>query len=178
VGAQGHLECLHQPAIGIHHDRDHFNPHPLIPFQNNIYSQVFIGLSLTQGPREKKKTKLRSLSQRVNYTDRVSLHLSAKFMPTFADRGCHVVSMTDPYGCNLGFLDRSRNFFFQVAPQLYSQGWVNPVISNHEYMKMKEGIRNKLNTTLLAYTQALQSVRTRGTSMSVTYPKTFIATFT
>jgi hypothetical protein len=27
----------------------------------------------------------------------------------------------------LGFLDRSRYFFFQVAPQLSSQGWVDPV---------------------------------------------------
>jgi hypothetical protein len=27
----------------------------------------------------------------------------------------------------LGYLDRSRYFFFQVAPQLYSRGWVDPV---------------------------------------------------
>jgi hypothetical protein len=32
-----------------------------------------------------------------------------------------------PYGCNLGFLDRSRYNFFQVAPQFYSRGWVDPV---------------------------------------------------
>jgi hypothetical protein len=25
-------------------------------------------------------------------------HLSAKLVPNFADRGCHVVSVTDPYG--------------------------------------------------------------------------------
>jgi hypothetical protein len=48
--------------------------------------------------------------------------LLAKLVPTFADRGCHVVSVTDPYGHILGFLDRSRYFFFQVAPQLYSRG--------------------------------------------------------
>jgi CBS-domain-containing membrane protein len=48
--------------------------------------------------------------------------LSAKLLPTFADRGCHVVSVTDPYGRILGFLDRSRYFFFQVAPQLYLRG--------------------------------------------------------
>jgi hypothetical protein len=48
--------------------------------------------------------------------------LLAKLVPTFADRGCHVVSMTNPYGRILGFLDRSRYFFFQVAPQLHSQG--------------------------------------------------------
>jgi hypothetical protein len=28
----------------------------------------------------------------------------------FADRGCHVVSVMDPYGSILGFLDRSRYF--------------------------------------------------------------------
>jgi CBS-domain-containing membrane protein len=31
--------------------------------------------------------------------------LSAKLVPTFADRGCHVVSVTDPYGRILGFLN-------------------------------------------------------------------------
>jgi hypothetical protein len=28
----------------------------------------------------------------------------------FADRGCHVVSVTDPYGRILGFMDMSRYF--------------------------------------------------------------------
>jgi hypothetical protein len=36
--------------------------------------------------------------------------MSAKWLPTFADKGCHVVSVTDPYGRILGFLDRSRYF--------------------------------------------------------------------
>jgi hypothetical protein len=31
----------------------------------------------------------------------------------FADRGCHVVIVTDPYGRILGFLDRSRYFSFK-----------------------------------------------------------------
>jgi hypothetical protein len=33
-----------------------------------------------------------------------------------------VVGVTDPYGRILGFLDRSRYFFFQVAPELYLSG--------------------------------------------------------
>jgi hypothetical protein len=41
---------------------------------------------------------------------------------TFADGGCHVVSMTYPYGRILGFLHWSRYSVFQVAPQLYSRG--------------------------------------------------------
>jgi hypothetical protein len=38
----------------------------------------------------------------------------------FADRKCRVVSGADPYGRILGFLGRSRYFFFQTPPQLYS----------------------------------------------------------
>jgi hypothetical protein len=33
--------------------------------------------------------------------------LLAKLVPTFAVRRCHVVSVTDPYGRILGFLDRT-----------------------------------------------------------------------
>jgi hypothetical protein len=32
----------------------------------------------------------------------------------------HVVNVTDPYDRIPGFLARSRYFFFQVAPELYS----------------------------------------------------------
>jgi CBS-domain-containing membrane protein len=39
--------------------------------------------------------------------------LSAKLVPTFADIGCHVVSVMDPYGRVLGFLDRTRYFSFK-----------------------------------------------------------------
>jgi hypothetical protein len=63
--------------------------------------------------------------------DKVALtfkcRLSEKLVSTFADRGCHVVSVTDPYGHILGFLDWSLYLFFQVAPQFYSRGWVDPV---------------------------------------------------
>jgi hypothetical protein len=48
--------------------------------------------------------------------------LSATLVKTFADRWCYVVRVTDPYGRILGFLDRSRYFCFQIAPQLYSRG--------------------------------------------------------
>jgi hypothetical protein len=53
--------------------------------------------------------------------------LSAKLMPTFADRGCRVVSTMDPHGRILGFIDRSRYFYFQVVSQLYSRDWANPI---------------------------------------------------
>jgi hypothetical protein len=40
----------------------------------------------------------------------------------FSDRGCRMVSATKLYGRIFGFLDRSRYYFVQVAPQLYSGG--------------------------------------------------------
>jgi CBS-domain-containing membrane protein len=39
--------------------------------------------------------------------------LSARLVPTFADRGCHVLSATNPYGRILGFLDRSFYYFLK-----------------------------------------------------------------
>jgi hypothetical protein len=53
--------------------------------------------------------------------------LSAKLLQTFADRRCHMASVTDPNGRIIGFQKRSRYFFFQIAPQLYSRGCVDPV---------------------------------------------------
>jgi hypothetical protein len=48
--------------------------------------------------------------------------LLATLVQTFKNGGCRVVSLTNSYGRILGFLDRSRCRFFQVAPQLYSRG--------------------------------------------------------
>jgi hypothetical protein len=48
-------------------------------------------------------------------------------MKTFEDRGVSRGERGDPYGRILGFLDRSSYIFFQVAPQFYSRGWVDPV---------------------------------------------------
>jgi hypothetical protein len=48
--------------------------------------------------------------------------LVGEVVPTFADRGCCMVSATDPPGRILGFLDWSRYYFFRVAPQLSSRG--------------------------------------------------------
>jgi hypothetical protein len=72
-------------------------------------------------------------------------HLSAKLVLTFEDRGSHVVSVTDPYGRILGFLDRSPYFFFQVAPQLYSRGWVDTVPD--PLLFRKSGIAGNLTRT-------------------------------
>jgi hypothetical protein len=55
---------------------------------------------------EEQTKKLRGFSPQANYTDRASdRSLSAKLVPNLADRGCRVVSATDPHSRNLGFLD-------------------------------------------------------------------------
>jgi hypothetical protein len=74
------------------------------------------------------KTKLRSVAcvrERTIPTQRPPLvgEVSAKLLLI----ECCVVSTMDPYGCILDFLDRNRYYFFQVAPQLYSRGRVDPV---------------------------------------------------
>jgi hypothetical protein len=57
-----------------------------------------------------KKVKLHGLSPRANYTNRATAARRRSDCQLFADRGCHVVSVTDLYGRILGFLDRSRYF--------------------------------------------------------------------
>jgi hypothetical protein len=54
--------------------------------------------------------KLHGLSPRANYTDRATAACRRSDCQLFADRWCHVVSVTDSYGRILGFLDRSRYF--------------------------------------------------------------------
>jgi hypothetical protein len=72
--------------------------------------------------------RLYSFSFAVDHTSSFQALVSNDFckilhkVPTSADRGRHVVSVTDPYGRLLGFLDRSSYFFFQAALQLYSRG--------------------------------------------------------
>jgi hypothetical protein len=61
----------------------------------------------TQTKQNKKPPRPDSASELYRPNDRRS---SAKLVPTFADRGCHVVRVTDPYGRILDFLDRSRYF--------------------------------------------------------------------
>jgi hypothetical protein len=55
-------------------------------------------------------SKLHGLSPRANYTDLATAACRRSDCQLFADRGCHAVSVTDPYGSILGFLDRSRYF--------------------------------------------------------------------
>jgi hypothetical protein len=52
--------------------------------------------------------------------------LSAKIVPAFSHEECSVVCATDPHGRILGFLNRCRYYFLQVA-QVCSRVWVDPI---------------------------------------------------
>jgi hypothetical protein len=93
-----------------------------------------------------KKTKLLGLSPRANYTGWMAAACQRKLVPTFADRGCHVVSVTDPYGHILGFLDRWLYFFFPVAPQLFSRGWVD-LVPNPLLLRKSGNAGNRTRTS-------------------------------
>jgi hypothetical protein len=72
--------------------------------------------------KQQTSNKLRDLSPRTNLpTKQAPLvgEVNANFLQI---EGCRVVSAANPYGRILGFLDQSRYYFFQVAPQLYSRG--------------------------------------------------------
>jgi hypothetical protein len=80
-----------------------------------MYSLIFLCL---------KTTWLESATELYHASDH---HLSAKLVPTFTDRVCHVVTVTDPYGRILGSLDRlnipcvsvSRFSYFRPLSSVY-----------------------------------------------------------
>jgi hypothetical protein len=103
----------------------HAIPQNFIPYFKHLPAYNYSLCNWIQRPQTFKKTPWpEPASELYRPSDR---RLSAKLVLTFADRGCHVVSVTEPHGRILGFLDRSRYFFFQVAPELYSRGCVDTV---------------------------------------------------
>jgi hypothetical protein len=58
-----------------------------------------------------------------------------------------VLSVTDPYGRVIDFLARSRSFFFQVAPPLYSRGWVDAV-QDPLLLRKSGGAGNRTRTSV------------------------------
>jgi hypothetical protein len=74
------------------------------------------------------KQKLVAFSPQANYSDWATATGQLILVPAFVDRGMSFSKRGgSPTVVNLSFLDRSRYFFFQVAPHLSLRGWVNPV---------------------------------------------------
>jgi hypothetical protein len=73
------------------------------------------------------KKKLRGFIRRANHTDRATAACRwSQYQPLRIEDATWSARRIS-YGRNLGFLDWSRYFLFQVAPQLYSRGSVDPV---------------------------------------------------
>jgi hypothetical protein len=89
------------------------NPEPMYGhsvtwhFDAHVITVGFIVRSRLEASDEKK---IHGLSPRANYTDRAIAACRRSDHKLFADRGCHVVSVTDPYCRILGFLEMNRNF--------------------------------------------------------------------
>jgi hypothetical protein len=93
----------------------------------------------------KKKLWPHSASELYRSRDR---RLSVKLVPTFVDRGCHVISARDPYGRIIGFQDRpnrTKNELSESCPkclQLFKptvsapahRVWWNPRKQAYEYI--------------------------------------------
>jgi hypothetical protein len=62
--------------------------------------------------------------QRTIPTDRATAACRRNDCQLFADRGCHVVSVTDPYGRILGLLDRSRYFSIKLLSCAHEAEWI------------------------------------------------------
>jgi hypothetical protein len=72
--------------------------------------------------KNKNKTKLRDFWFASEFYRPSERRLLAKLVPTFAVAGVAWSAQLIPPAISLGFLDRSRYYFFQVAPQLSSRG--------------------------------------------------------
>jgi hypothetical protein len=78
-------------------------------FKNDYDGSLLKTFSCSGVCREKKPPWPESASKLYRPSDR---RLSAKLVPTFVDRGCHVVSVTDPYSHILSFLEQGCYFFY------------------------------------------------------------------
>jgi hypothetical protein len=83
--------------------------------------------SILHHPNSLRQTNSVALIPQANYTDWATANCRRNLVPTFADRGVSRGQRGgSPTAVNLSFLDRSRYFFIQVAPHLFSQGLSGP----------------------------------------------------
>jgi hypothetical protein len=75
----------------------------------------------------KTKTKLHGLSQRANYTNRVNAACRRSDCQLVRIEGATWLAWRIPPVVFSRFSRQEPLLFYQVAPQLYSQGWVDPV---------------------------------------------------
>jgi hypothetical protein len=148
-----------------------------INFFNLLYDLTGVSLDLrvavmSQSPsieiklrREiKLKTELRGLSSRANCTDQAP----AAYRWSLCQRlRIEVVTWSAwrVAAAVFGFLDRNRYFLFQVASQLYSWGWVDPVPD--PLLLGKSSRAGNRTRELWSCSQELWSLDHRGLEMSI-----------
>jgi hypothetical protein len=86
-----------------------------------------LGLEQNGNGGPSNKTTSVALSPQANYTHWATATCRRNLVPNFVDKGASRGQRGgSPTVVNLSFLDRSRYFFFQVAPHLSSQGLSGP----------------------------------------------------
>jgi hypothetical protein len=68
-----------------------------------------------------------AFSPQANYTDRATAACRWSLCQLLRIEGVAWSAQRIPTAVNIGFLDRNHYFSIQIAPQLSSRGWVNPV---------------------------------------------------
>jgi hypothetical protein len=84
-------------------------------------------IALPEAQRGKKLNSV-AFSPQANYTDWATAACWWMLNANFCEyKSVALSALRFSTAVNLGFLDRSCYVFFQVAPHLYSRGWVDPV---------------------------------------------------
>jgi hypothetical protein len=66
--------------------------------------------------------------------------LSAKWLPTFADKGCHMVRVSDPYSRILDFLDRGCYFSIKQLLSCTNEAEWTPFQTHYFFFLIVQGI--------------------------------------
>jgi hypothetical protein len=96
--------------------------------KRNVYG-ILVGKSEGKRPLEidLDKTNSVTFSPQVNYTDRATAACRRSWCQLLRIEGVAWSAQQIPTAVNLCILERSRYFSIQLAPQLSSRGWVDPV---------------------------------------------------
>jgi hypothetical protein len=87
--------------------------------------------------------KIHGVSPQAKYTDRATAACRRSDCQLFADRGCHKVRVTDPYGRILAFLDRSRYFSIQYLLSCTHEAEWTPFQTHYFFSSCSAGNRTR-----------------------------------
>jgi hypothetical protein len=133
-----------------HHYVSASTGHHLVQYTQSFLNAITPTADPVLGNRMKKE--LHGLSLRANYTDRATTTRRRSDCQLFADRGCHVVSVADPYGRILGFLDRSRYFSIkQLLSCTHEAEWTPFQTTTFLFHSRSDGNRTRASGSVTKY---------------------------